>query len=60
MQGATACAIVTDWPATVSVAVRASPELAATVTATVPLPVPLAVPTVAQLELLDAVHAHVL
>ena len=40
-------------------AVRAAPVLAVTAMVTVAVPVPLAGVTVAQVALLDAVHAHV-
>ena len=57
--GAAAWLTVYVWPPAVTVAVRAAPVLAATVTTTVPVPVPLAGATVAHAALLDAVQPHV-
>ena len=56
--GAAACDIVDVWLPAVTVAVRAVPGLAATVTTTAPVPVPLAGATVAHAALLDAVQPH--
>ncbi len=57
--GAAACDTVYVCPPAVTVAVRAAPVFAATVTTTVAVPVPLAGATVAQTALLDAVQPHV-
>ena len=56
-----ACVTVNVWPATVTVPTRcARVVFAAAVNDAGPLPVPEAVPTVNQLALLTAVHAHAL
>lgn len=58
MHDSAACVTVNAWPATVSVAVRAAPVLAAAVIVIVPDPLPLVGLTASHAALLAADHPH--